>query len=200
MLNLIAAKGTVAVASHIALEESGLPYKVTWLNFADGDQHKPEYLALNPKGRVPALETGLGVITETPAILNYIAERTEPLDSETIMQRARADEMMSFLASTMHVNHAHRLRQSRWTDDSAAHASMAAKVPQNMADNCTYIEQNLTDPWVTGRYSVADMHLYSVCRWLKGDGVDINDYPKLAAHFAAMGDRPAVQRVEAAHG
>ena len=116
------------------------------------------------------------------------------------MQDARANEMMSYLASTMHVNHAHRLRQSRWTDDPAAHASIAAKVQSNMAENCAYIENHLTEPWVTGRYSIADMHLYAVCRWLESDGVDIHDYPRLAAHFAAMAARPSVQRVEAAHG
>jgi len=200
MLTLYAAKGTVALACHIALEESGLPYEVVWVDFSKGDQHKTDYLKINPKGRVPALKTAHGIITETFAILTYIAERTEPLDSETIMQDARANEMMSFLASTMHVNHAHGLRQSRWSDDTTAYASMAAKVAQNMADDCAYIEKQLNETWVTGRYSIADMHLYAVCRCLASDGVDIVNYPKLAAHFTAMAPRPAVARVSALHG
>ena len=200
MLTLYAARNTIALASHIALEESGLPYEVVWVDFSKSEQRDPDYLAVNPKGRVPALKTAHGIITETFAILDYIAERTAPLASDTIMQRARANEMMSYLASTMHVNHAHGPRAARWSDDPAAQASMAAKMPENMAECARWVETQLPETgWLTGPYSIADIHLYAICRWLPGDGVDIAAYPKLAAHFAAMQMRPCVQRVEAAH-
>ena len=74
MLKLFYAVGTCALASHIALEEAGAQYETVRLNFADGEQRKPEYLKVNPKGRVPALVTDKGVLTETPAILAYIAQ------------------------------------------------------------------------------------------------------------------------------
>jgi len=85
MLKLYCAPGTCALASHISLEEAGAEYEAVRLNFADGEQRKPEYLAVNPKGRVPALVTDRGILTETPAILAFIAQsfpsaRLAPLD------------------------------------------------------------------------------------------------------------------------
>src|ERR687886_1496416 len=85
MLKLFYAVGTCALASHITLEEAGAEYETVRLDFAAGDQRKPEYLKVNPKGRVPALITDRGVLTETPAILAYIAQvfpkaKLAPLD------------------------------------------------------------------------------------------------------------------------
>jgi len=119
---------------------------------------------------------------------------------EDLIDRAQVREMMSYCASTFHVNHAHKMRGARWSDDPAAHASMAAKVAETMSASCAYIESRLEAQWVGAVYSVADIHLYTICRWLAGDGVDIADFPKLAAHFAAMQNRDAVKHVEAAHG
>ena len=201
MFTLFAAKNTVAIAPHIALEETGLPYAINWLNFASSDQRQPDYLAINPKGRVPALVTDDGILTEAPAILEYIAETSGDLMPKGPYERAKVREMLSYLAATMHPNHAHGLRGERWSDDPAAHASMKAKVPETMAASSAHVESCLPDTgWLVGAYSIADIHLYNVCRWLKGDGVDITDYPKLSAHFDAMGQRDAVQRIERAHG
>ena len=74
MLKLFWAPGTCALASHIALEEAGAQYETARLDFSKGDQRKPEYLKVNPKGRVPALITERGILTETPAILAWIAQ------------------------------------------------------------------------------------------------------------------------------
>ena len=74
MLKLFYAPGTCALASHIALEEAGADYKAERLNFKSNQQNSPEYLAINPKGRVPALVTDKGSLTETPAILAYVAQ------------------------------------------------------------------------------------------------------------------------------
>ena len=85
MLTLYYATNTCALASHIALEESGAAYDTRLVDFATAEQTKPDYLRINPKGRVPALVTDRGVLTETPAILAYIAQthpaaRLAPLD------------------------------------------------------------------------------------------------------------------------
>ncbi len=74
MLKLFTAANTCALASHIALEEAAAPYEIARVDFSANDQRKPEYLAINPKGRVPALVTERGVLTETPAILAFIAQ------------------------------------------------------------------------------------------------------------------------------
>ena len=195
MLTLFVAPYTVAMAPHIALEETGLSHTIQWLSFASNDQRKADYLAVNPKGRVPALTGDHGVLTEAPAILEYIADLSGQLMPADTFARAKVREMMSYLASTMHPNHAHGVRGERWSDDPAAHASMAAKVPETMNASCAHVESSLPDNgWFVGDYSVADIHLFNVCCWLPKDGVDIADYPKLAAHFAAMQARPAVMR------
>ena len=74
MLTLFYAHNTCSLASHIALEDSGAAYEAKRLNFAENEQRKPEYLKINPKSRVPALVTDQGILTETPAILVYIAQ------------------------------------------------------------------------------------------------------------------------------
>ncbi len=200
MLTLYAASNTVAVASHIALEETGLPHRIEWINFADGGQRSADYLAVNPKGRVPALVADGSIITETPAILEYIADVSGQLMPADALDRAKVREILSYCASTFHVNHAHKMRGARWSDDAAAHASMAAKVPETMADSCAYVETLLDGGWIAGDYSIADIHLFTICRWLGGDGVNIADFPKLNAHFEAMQARAAVGRALAAHG
>ena len=200
MLTLFVAKNTVAVAAQIALVETGLSHQITWIDFAKGQQRAPDYLAVNPKGRVPALVTDHGTLTETPALLDYIAEISKSLMPVDPFVRARVREMIGYLSATMHVNHAHKMRGSRWSDDPAAQASIAAKVQQTMTASSRIVESMLPDKgWLVGPYSIADIHLYAVSRWLHGDGVAISEFPKLSAHFAAMQVRPAVIEVEASH-
>ena len=113
MLKLFFAANTCALASHIALEEAGAPYEAVRVDFRTNEQRKPEYLAINPKGRVPALATERGILTETPAILAFIAQsfpgaRLAPLDDPYAFARVQA--FNSYLCSTVHVAHAHRMR------------------------------------------------------------------------------------------
>ena len=200
MLKLFYALNTCALASHIALEEAGLRHEAVRLDFAGGEQTKPEYLAVNPKGRVPALVTDCGILTETPAILLYIAQvapqvKLAPLDDA--FELARLQAFNSYLCSTVHVAHAHMRRGKRWADDDASIADMRRKVPQNMADCFGLIERELfAGPWVMGaQYTVCDPYLFTIAKWLEGDGVDITRFPKVDDHYRRMSARPAVQRV-----
>jgi glutathione S-transferase len=202
MLKLFYAPNTCALASHIALEEAGAPYETVRLSFKTEDQRKPEYLKINPKARVPALATERGILTETPAILIYItqsfpAAKLAPLDDPFALARVQA--FNSYLCSTVHVAHAHRMRGYRWTDDAAAIESMKKKVPQAVGECFALIEREMFEgPWVMGKdYTVCDGYLYTLSQWLDGDGVDINKTPKIAEHFQRVGARPAVQRAVA---
>jgi len=199
MLKLFYAPGTCALAVHIALHEANAGHEVARLDFANSQQRSAEYLAINPKGRVPALVTDRGVLTETPALLVYVAQqfpeaRLAPLDDPFAL--ARLQEFNSYLASTVHVAHAHGRRAGRWADDAEAIAAMQRKVPQTMTECFDMIEQHyLQGPWVLGeQYSVADAYLFTIAGWLKGDGVDIATFPKVAAHLERVAARPAVQR------
>lgn len=199
-LTLHLAKNTIALAAHAALEESGADYALHWVDFSKAEQQSDAYLTLNPKGRVPTLITPSGPLTEVVAIMEWVAATQAPsLMPTDPWQAAKAREMMLFLAATMHVNHAHKMRGHRWADDTDAHSAMTAKVTENMGANATYIDGLLTGDWVCQTFSIADLHLWTICRWLDGDGVDIAATPKLAAHFDRVAARPAVARVAALH-
>ena len=197
MLTLYTSSGSCSRASHIALEESGLDFEVRLLDFSKSEQREPDYLAITPKGRVPALATDQGVLTESPAILAHIAALAPagllaPTDPFAF---ARMQAFNLYLATTIHVAHAHGRRASRWSDDAAAQATMAAKVTQNMRDGFALIEADLTGDWVMGdAYTVADPYLFTFAGWLETDGVDIAEFPRVQAHFERMQARPAVQR------
>jgi glutathione S-transferase len=191
--------GSCALASLIAIEEAGIDYEPRRIDLARGEQRAPDYLKLNPKGRVPTLVTERGVVTETPAILAYIAQisravQLAPLDDSFAFAGMQA--FNSYLSSTVHVNHAHGRRGGRWTDDAAAIETMKAKVSETMADSFALIEDKLlAGPWVLGsKYSVADGYLFTLAKWLPGDGVDMDRFPKVKAHFERMQGRAAVQR------
>ncbi|MFT3820108.1 MAG: glutathione S-transferase family protein [Rubrivivax sp.] len=195
---------TCALASHIVLEHLGLDYEPIKLDFSANQQQSPEYLAINPKGRVPALVTDRGVITETPALLLYLAQQRPdaglvPLDDPFGLAELQA--VNSWLCSTVHVAHAHRPRAYRWADDPAAQQAMKAKVPQNMAECFDWIERELLrGPWVMGeRFSIADPYLFAITGWLPGDGVAIERFPRVADHHVRLQALPAVQRALAQH-
>ncbi len=173
MLKLFYTRGTCSLASHIALEETGIDYSAIPVDFSKAEQTKPDYLAVNPKGRVPALVTDRGTITETPAILTYIAQsvpqaKLAPLDDA--FEFARIQSFLSYLCSTVHVAHAHGRRGSRWADEPAAHEAMRAKVASNMTDCFQLIEATmLAGPFVAGEtYSIADPYLFTIAGWLAG--------------------------------
>ena len=199
-LTLYTAPGTCARATHLALEHARAPYIAVRLNFAQQQQRSPEYLRLNPKGRVPTLVTPQGALTETPALLLYVAQRfpqsgLAPLDDP--FELARLNAFNSYLSSTVHVAHAHRMRGSRWADDEAAIAAMKLKVPQNMADCFTLIEEQFFGgPWVLGgAFSVSDYYMFTISAWLEGDGVDIRRFPRVAEHYQRMAELPVVRQV-----
>jgi len=203
-LTLYYAPGSCALASHLALEVAGARYDAVRLDFAQKQQQSPEYLRVNPKGRVPALATEHGVLTETPALLQYVAQAhpqsgLAPLDDAFLL--AKMNEFNSYLCATVHVNHAHKGRGYRWVDaqDQAAIEAMKKKVPQNMADCFALIEQGmLQGPWVLGeRFSTSDLYLYTVTRWLAGDGVDVQRFPRVADHLRRVDAMPQVRKVVA---
>ena len=205
MFKFYYATNTCALASHIALEEAGAEYETRWIDFGAAEQTKPEYLKVNPKGRVPSLVTERGVLTETPAILVYIAQthrpaKLAPLDDPFAF--AELQSFTSYLCSTVHVAHAHKPRPYRWADDPAAQEAMKKKVPETMAACFDLIERTMfRGPWVMGdNYTIADPYLYTIGRWLHGDGVDIGAFPRVLDHHERMEKRPAVQRALKSEG
>jgi glutathione S-transferase len=200
MFKLYYAPGTCALASHIALQEAGAVYTTERLDFKTNQQNSPEYLAINPKGRVPTLVTDHGVLTETPAMLAFIAQsfpqaKLAPLGDPHAFAQVQA--FNSYLCSTVHVAHAHKGRGYRWATDEASFADMKRKVPQSVGASFALIERDmLKGPWVMGdSYTICDPYLFTLAQWLEGDSVDLSTLPKVIEHRNRMSERPAVRKV-----
>jgi glutathione S-transferase len=199
MMKLYYAPHTCALASHIALEDAGAEYSIQRISFAANEQRTPGYLAINPKGRVPSLVTERGILTETPAMLAFIAQtfpkaRLAPLDDP--FRFAEVQAFNSYLCATLHVAHAHRMRGTRWADDPAAIAAMQRKVPDSVGACYELIENRmLRGPWVMGdTYTICDPYLFTVAQWLEGDGIDPARFPKVRDHRQRMSERAAVRK------
>ncbi len=199
MLQLYYAPGTCSLASHIALEDAGAVYELKLVDFAKNEQQQPDYRAINPKARVPALATSQGILTETPAMLVYVAQRypnanLAPIDDPFAFADLQA--VNSYLCSSLHVAHAHRMRGYRWTDDSAAIAAMRRFVPESVSACYDIIEQHvLKGPWVMGPdYTIADPYLFTIAQWLEDDGVDPTRFPNVVGHRQRMLERSTVKK------
>jgi glutathione S-transferase len=199
MLKLYYAPHTCSLASHIALEHAGADYSTQRISFAAEQQRSPDYIRINPKGRVPALVTDKGILTETPAMLVFIAQsfpqaRLAPLDDPFFFAQVQA--FNSYLCSTLHVAHAHRMRGYRWADDPAAVAEMMRKVPDSVTACYRPIEDHfLKGPWVMGEtYTICDPYLFTIAQWLEDDGVNPAKFPKVTEHRRRMSERPEVRK------
>ncbi len=201
-MKLYYAPKTISVTVAITLYEAGLPFDPVGVDFAAAEQTKPEYLNLNPKGRVPALVTDTGsILTETGALLEYIAALAPhaglvPSDAE---EAAHMRSVMFYLASTMHVAHAHRMRGHRWARETASFDDMKSKVAENMTEAANFVQSDcLRGDFVLGdRLSLADPYLFTICTWLEGDGVDLGTLPQITAFQDRMEQRASVQAARA---
>jgi glutathione S-transferase len=199
MFTLYYATGTCALASHIALEDAGASYSLKRVDFRNKEQQSADYLKINAKGRVPAMVTPRGILTETPAILAFIAQSfpaaaLAPLDDPFAF--AELQSFNSYLCATVHVAHAHRTRGNRWADEASSVADMQRKVPETVGACFDLIEtQILRGPWVMGdSYTIADPYLFTITRWLEGDSIDPKRFPRVNAHMARMAERPGVKK------
>ena len=196
-MKLYFAPNTVSVAVCVALHEAGQPHDLIKVDFAASEQTGTAYLGINAKGRVPALETNGTVLTETGALLDYIAalHPNAGLMPSDPVEAARVRSVMYYLASTMHINHAHKMRGQRWATEQSSLDDMKAKVTENMTASAAFVEDEcLAGPFVLGDViSIADCYPYAVCNWLDGDGVDVAAFPKISTFLQTMEQRDSVK-------
>jgi glutathione S-transferase len=200
-LKLFYAPGACSLAPHIVLEETGAPYEPVRIALAKGEQRTPEYLKINPKGRVPALVEGDWALTENPAILRYLARRFPEMRlwPEDARPEARCAEWLAWIASTIHVAYAHVRRPERYASGQAAIEDVVAKGKETCRELWAQVDQKLgSGPWALGEtYSVADPYLLTFWTWGRGPMLAFNmagDLPNWTAHARRMAERPAVQR------
>ena len=200
-LKLFYAPGACSLAPHIALEETGVPFQAILVDTRAGEQRRPEYLKINPKGRVPALLADGWALTENPAILQFIG-RAFPdarLWPEDPRAAARATEWMAWLSSTVHVAYAHMRRAERYATSEQALEDVRAKGRESCEALWPAVESAFgAGPWaVGGDHSVVDAYLMVFWMWGKGPvlGFDMpRRFPRWTAQARRMAARPAVER------
>lgn len=208
-LKLYYSPGACSLASHIALQETGGAFEAVRVNFAENQQRSPDYLKMNPKGRVPVLTDDDFVITENPAILYYISQKFPDADlwPRDLKARAACLEWCAFLSSGVHVTYAHIRRAERYATGEDAIANVQAKGRTTTREIWEMVEAKLaagSGPWAVGdSYSIADPYLLVFWHWGRGPvlGYDMaKDFPAWTAHAQRMFARPAVQRAFAVEG
>ncbi|MET0605945.1 MAG: glutathione binding-like protein [Beijerinckiaceae bacterium] len=206
-LKLFYSPGSCALASHIALEESGLAFEPTRLDFSKAEQRSDAHLRINPKGRVPALADGDFFVTENPAILRYISVLApdKKLWPDNPRDEARCAEWLAWISSGVHVSYAHIRRAERYATGEEAIANVSAKGRETTRAVYEAVEEKLgAGPWAAGaRYSVADPYLFTFWTWGRGPVLAYDmprDFPNWTAHAMRMRERPAVQRAMATEG
>ena len=198
MLKLYYAPGTCSTASHIGLEESGAKYDSQALAFATSEQKTPEYLSVNPRGRVPALVVDEGTIVENTAILDYIAGKYAPqLMPTDPVQRARAISLMAWFSNNVHPAFTHIGRPERFATDASVFDHLKAVGRDNFLSALKEIDGIIGgNPWVMGeQFTVVDGYALVFYGWGKRIGLPVGDLKNYTAWKDRMLARPAVMRV-----
>ena len=200
MLTLYYAPGACSMASHIALEETGAPYEAKPVSLATGEHLKDEYLKnVNPRGKVPALRTDEGVLTENVAIITYLA-RAFPqarLLPDDPLPLARALSHMTYLTSAVHPAFTHIMRPGRFATDEAAHDNLKATGRENFWNMLQEIDGLLDGKqYVLGsQYSAADGYTLVFYGWGKRIGLPVEQLKNYTALKDRLLTRPAVRKV-----
>jgi glutathione S-transferase len=203
MLTLCYMPPTCAIGIHVILEEIGKPYKWRKIDFAQHEHHKPEYLAINPKGKVPALIRDDGsVLTEWPAIAMWLAltNGDANLLSTDPDKIARTLEAIDYIVATLHAQAwARFFRPQNFTEIDSEQIKIKDQGIQMARRGLELIDKQLEGKrWLVDDYSIADCALYFFEYWSKR--VKWQLPPNVATHYAAMKERPAVQRMLAIEG
>lgn len=207
MLTLFYIPGACSLVPHIALEEAGADYRRHLVDYAGGETRTPEYRAISPLGRVPALLTDRGPITENPAILSYIAQShpqagLAPLDDPFAFAQVQMFNL--FIANNLHVAFRQIAFPDSYADGADAAAALKAKAPELADRYFAVIEAGLADgrPYVHGdRFTLSDIYLFVYANYLRlGDRGDPARVPHVIAHRRHIRQRPAVARILAIEG
>lgn len=187
--------GACSLSIRIALNELNLPFEGIKVDVRTGKTEAgADYRAINPKGYVPALELDDGtVITENPAILQYLADQHPAAGlapAPGSIERVRLQEALNFISAELHKAFSPYFGPALEGEEKA---KVEAKVNRRISD----VERVLADdrPFLLGeRFSVADAYLFVVLNWSNVVGVNLDDWPKVAAFLSRVAERPAVHQ------
>lgn len=191
--------GACSLASHIALEETGKPYRAVETLLASKAHLTPEYLAINPRGKVPALVVEGEVITENTAILTYIGLKNPELGllPSSPLAQARCISQMAWFSNTPHIHQRAKFRPYYFSDDEAHHPGIRAKAEATYWKHMQEIDALLAGRrWLMGDgYTVADPYALVFYGWGVSNGMPMQDLKEYTRHKNQLIERPAVRRV-----
>lgn len=201
MPTLYTMPGTCSLSPNIAAAWLGAPVEIH--NIPYGDQKKDYFLAVNPKGQVPALRFDDGdVLTEASAILAWLGATygDENYARDTQLGRKEA-EALSYMTSEVHAAYGGHFNTQKFAETDAGKEEVKRKTYEKLADHYKRMDSVLSEnggEWYLGQRSFADTFLYVLTRWIESTPLSIGDYPALKAFRARMeqdeGVRLALQR------
>jgi glutathione S-transferase len=192
--------GVCSMASHIVLTEIGADFSVEMVDTIAGlTASGADYRSINPKGKVPALEVDSEILTEGPAILQFLGDRAANLSLAPkggTMARARVNEVLNFTGTELHIAFGPLFNPA---------ASDAAKdeARRNVAAKFGWLEERLSDgrTHLTGpEFTIADAYAFVATNWANLTGIALDRWPHLQAFMARVAERPSVQKVLTAEG
>ena len=199
-LTLYCFPGACSRATMIALEEAGLFYQTRVINLRQGAQKSSDYVALNPKGKVPCLVVDGTPLTENIAILGYLAD-TNPSANllppiTDAFTRAQALSAVGWLSSSILPLFSRIMRPQSYCDSPGAAGRLPAMAKEEALHQLALAETHMRDrEWWIHTWSVADAYLFYIETAMERFGIPAASFPALAVHTERMKARPAVQRV-----
>ncbi|HEX2939747.1 MAG TPA: glutathione S-transferase N-terminal domain-containing protein [Rhodopila sp.] len=197
-MKLMYAPGACSIGIHVLLEEIGKPYEAVAVNLREGAQYKPDFMAVNPKSKVPTLIRDDGsVLTEYPAIAFWLA-RTNPFANllpDDIDLQARALELTDYVVATVHMQGFSRMfRPSNFTPNAVDEDAVKKRGRDIMERGLALLADALAGKdYAVGAFSIADSAMFYLEFWARQAGLTLP--PNCAAHLDRMLQRPAVKRV-----
>lgn len=196
-LELYFAPGSCAFAPLVLLEEAGAEFTAHRLVLANGDQRRPDFLAINPLGRVPALVVDGTIVTEAIAVMSFVAARfpeAHLLPTGDPVALGKCYEMMAWLATNQQVYIAQLWRTDRFVDEPTAVAALKEAALERLKAGFQQIEERIAGPWAMGEsYSAVDPYLGVFRRWAERLEFDTGQWPAWSAQHRRLLDRPATQ-------
>jgi glutathione S-transferase len=195
-----------SLAPHLVLEEIGAPFELVYLDRARNAHKAPDYLKLNPHGRIPTLVDGGLVLYEAAAICLHLADRhpRAGLAPEIgSVERAHFYKWLVYLTNTVQAEMSPYYYPHRWADDEAGAASVKRRAEARMGEMFDGMEDSLAGggPYLLGnRFSAADLYLLMLAGWSRPFERPAGTRPRLARLLEQVVARPAVQRGFAAEG